>query len=107
MAQEITISMLANVCCSEGMSVGRWNACTAWKQYDLKTAKDRAFIRLHSLTDSPPLSRTVDSIARAYDLDAPADGTEKVFELPEQMLAQQVSSIIEWLTPQLLELADE
>lgn len=106
MAKELTMSALANIGCSIGMKIGRWNACTAWAVYELDQDRTRVFIRLHDHADMTPLSRAI-PVSRAYDMDSPADGTSREFELPDHGLAMTAWRIEEWLIPQLLELVPE
>jgi hypothetical protein len=104
MAKELTVSALANIGCAAGLEIGRWNACTAWTIYEVDSDKERVFLRLHDRMQSLPLSRII-LVAQSYDINAPADGTVKEFELPYAGLSMSAWDVKEWLIPQLLEIA--
>lgn len=96
--------MAANLGCVAGIDVGRYNACTAWVTYDLPLDVEEIHFRLHDYKDSPPLSRTADRICRGYDMDAPADGTEKLLSFPIDVLSKPANELRNLITEQLLEL---
>lgn len=68
-------------------------------------AKDRTDIKLHfGRYDGSPLTRIYDC-ARAYDLDAPSDGSSKDLYLPDGALQWSAFRLKSWIVAELLELA--
>jgi hypothetical protein len=99
----LTVLNLSQIGLNAALDVGRWNACTAWAYYSVSTDSERAFLRLHPRTDTTPLSRSI-PVSRAYDMDAPADGSELSLELPSGALEWSAFDVKKWLVPKLLEL---
>ena len=101
--KELTVSMVANPGCAAGMDVGRYNACEAWFQIDPESFMDHVHLRLYDhRSHRSVLHRNGTGWARAWDADAPADGSEKFVQLSgiSEMTIDEIHKLI---VAQLLE----
>lgn len=102
MDKPMTLSMIANLGVMVGIDIGRWNCCDVWSWFDLEADKERINVRFHGMCNNEPLLHTV-GMCRAWDMDAPSDGSEKRLELPMYIMQFSATAVRAYLVEQCLE----